>query len=147
MLKKIKILAIAACGLVASSMASAGQGKAIISHWGSVAPHNASYVYVSNISENTVNVKITYYDKDGNALSPSTFSNFVASNTQLLPKSSGFVSINTGTWNYGYAVVEWSNLDGDDDTVALVANAHRVMDVTTGLRSDLVIQVNNGQPF
>jgi hypothetical protein len=133
--------------LLISSQTLAGNGKAIISHWGSVAPNNASYVYISNITDNTVNVKVTYYDKDGNTLSPTTYSNFTNSNTQLASKSTGFLTINTGTWNYGYATVEWSNLEGDDDTVALVANSHRVMDVKTNLRSDLVIQVNNGQPF
>lgn len=92
-------------GLALSASAMAGSGKAVISHWGAVSPHNASYVYISNITEHTVNVTVKYYDKDGNPLSPSTFNNFISGNTQLAARSTGFLTIQTGTWNYGFATI------------------------------------------
>lgn len=143
----MKKLSIFLCSLMLSASCFAGSGTAIVSHWAAINPSNDSYVYLSNITDHIINVRVTYYDKNGTALSPTTFTNFIGGNTQLAARSSGFLTIKSGTFNYGYATIEWWNQEGEHDAVALVANAHRVMNVTSSVRSDLVIQVNNGQPF
>lgn len=147
---EMKNLLIFIITLIVSTSAFAGSGKSIISHWaswGANSVSNLSYVYISNITSHTINVKVKFYDKNGAVLAPSNYSNFVNGNTQLAGNSSGFLTILVSPYEYGYATIEWWNQENEDDTVALVANSHIVMDVNSNLRSDLVIQVNNGQPF
>lgn len=129
-----------------SGFSFAGSGKAIVPHWGAQSG-KASYIFLSNITDHDVIVSITYYGKNGAKLSPSTYTNFTNSNTQLSARSSGYVSIQPGAWDYGFATIEWINLLDEDDTVALIAHGFRVVTATTSTRSDFSVQINNGLPF
>jgi len=135
--------------IVLSSSLFAASGKAIIPNWTSNSPAGSvSYFTISNITDNYISVTIKLYDQYGNVLSPTSYRNFVSSNTQLEPKSSGLITISFDTSKYGFGVIEWKNLEGDDDTVALVANGFRSVLVLSGSRrGDYSISVNNGLPF
>lgn len=130
--------------LLTSFTAIAGSGKAIMPSWGSSGTSNQAYIYISNISENVVNVTVTFYGKDGTKFSPSSYTGFSSGN-QLLAKTSGYVSLSLSSFNYGFATIEWVNANGDD-TVALVAHGHRVAGVSGG-KSILAIPINDGRPF
>ncbi|XOV81040.1 MAG: hypothetical protein ACFHVJ_08825 [Aestuariibacter sp.] len=134
--------------LLFSQLALAGSGKAIVPHWAGQAPGaSPTVIYLSNISNNNVDVTVTFYDKMGVALSPTAFDNFISSNTQIAAGNTGNVQIKPSSFNYGYAVIEWKNEGNDDDTVALVAHGYRSTTNSSTRRSDFVISVNNGLPF
>lgn len=124
----------------------AGSGKSILPHWGAQSS-KPSYIFLSNITDNPVKVDVTFYGKNGASLSPSTFTNFSNGNTELAARSTGYITIHPGAWDYGYAVIEWENREGEDDTVALVGHGFRVITATSSTRSDFTIPINNGQPF
>lgn len=131
-----------------SQLAIAGSGKAIVPHWAGLAPGSSpTLIYLSNISDNNIDVTVTFYNKSGVALSPSGFDNFINGNTQIAAGNTGYVKIQPSSFNYGYAVIEWKNEGDDNDTVALVAHGYRSTTNSSSRRSDFVIQVNNGLPF
>lgn len=73
----------------------------------------------------------------------------INNNTQIAANSSGFIEIQSPSgFNQGYVVMEWDNVQGDDDAVALVAHGYSVgsNNVNT-LRSDYSVPINNGMPF
>jgi hypothetical protein len=53
----------------------------------------------------------------------------------------------TGSFNQGYIVVEWENLPGDDDAVAMLAHGYNIGANNSRLRSDYAVPINNGMPF
>ncbi len=130
--------------LLTSFTATAGSGKAIMPSWASSGTSNQAYIYISNISESVVNVTVTFYGEDGTKYSPSSTTGFSSGN-QLSAKSSGYVSLNLSSFNYGFATIEWENSTGDD-AVALVAHGHRVAGVSGG-KSILAVPINDGRPF
>jgi len=145
---KIFIKSLMIASLLIPALAIAGSGKGIVPHWGaSVTDGKPSWIYLSNITDDVINVEVSFYDKNGTKLAPSTFNNFITTDTQLAANSSGYVSIKSGGFNHGYAVIEWSDTSGNDNTVALVAHGYRVMADGTDIRGDFTIQINNGVPF
>ena len=142
--KSVKLIAVTTFLSFVSFNVLAGSGKATLPHWGSP---EAANLFISNITPNHINVNVTFYDKAGNKLPPTTIGNFVNSNSQLAPNSTGFVAISTSSFDYGYATIEWTNEQGDDDVVALIAHGYRVIKNTSSLRSDIAVPVNNGMPF
>ncbi len=129
-----------------TSQALAGSGKAVLPHWGGQTG-KPGYIFLSNITDDAVKVTITFYGKNGATLTPSTFTNFSNGNTELAARSSGYVSLSPGVWDYGFATIEWEDLEQNDNTVALVAHGFRVVQSTSSTRSDYAIQINNGMPF
>lgn len=144
-MKKISLLALLFL-ISFANFAVAGSGKSILPHW-SGASGKPSYIFLSNITNNPINVVITFYGKSGLKLAPSTFTNFSNGNTELAANSSGYVSISRNPVDYGYATVEWSNIGNDDDTFALVGHGFRVITATSSTRSDYSIAINDGKPF
>lgn len=133
--------------IILSTSLFAGSGKAIIPDWKANSPTgNITYLTISNITDHNISVTVKLYDQNGNILSPSEYRNFVVSNTQLEPKSSGLLTISFDTSKFGFGVIEWENLEGEDDTVALVASGFRSV-LTSYRRGDYSILINNGQPF
>ncbi|MFT4927130.1 MAG: hypothetical protein ACI8WB_003236 [Phenylobacterium sp.] len=128
-----------------SSAAHAGSGKAIVAHWGaSVSQFN--YVFMSNISNNPLDVTVTYYQHDGTLLSDSSkvFHNFTNNDATIAASNTAHIQLKPPAWTRGYAVIEWKNQGTDDDTVGLVAHSWRAM--ASG-ENTFSIPVNNGQPF
>ncbi|WCN13184.1 hypothetical protein GV054_09275 [Marinomonas mediterranea] len=124
--------------------ASAGSGSAIVPHWDSW--EKGTYIFVSNITSHTIEVNFTIYGKDGEEIIPDLYENIF--DNQLAPKSSGFIRILTGTdYNRGFGVIEWKNINDEDDSVALVAQAIRVTRSDSQRRGDASIAINSGQPF
>ena len=132
--------------LLFPAIAFAGSGKGISPHWSSFSSNSPTYLFVSNITDNYINVDIKFVNKDGNTITPSTYSNFVSGNTQLAPGKSGYVTVYTSAFDYGFATIEWSNVEGDDDTVALISHGYQLI-VETSRRTNFAIQVNDGKPF
>lgn len=128
-------------GMVFSVSVFAGSGKTVVPHWMSTGI-TATSVWVSNITDHTLDVTITFYDMHGNALPADLFYNFQNNNTQIAPGSTGYVTIHADSW--GYAVINWNNIGSDDDTYGLVSYAQR-SDGTTNWRQSIV--VNDGRPF
>ena len=127
----------------------AGSGKAIVPQWFS-ANHIDTVIWVTNITDHTLNVTVTPYGKDGQVITPTRFEGFITGNTQLAPKSSGFVEITAplNTFNHGHATIEWSNISGENDTVGLVSHAYGDASNQPGVfRSSYSIPVHNGMPF
>jgi hypothetical protein len=159
-----KLIAIA-LALTTLNCSFGGQGKGIvpvtISAKGTATPPAYDYwstsVWVTNITSHTINVTVTFYGKDGTAM-PSSFynyTNFITSNTQLAPNTTGliyFTPPTTTAQNYGKAVITWTNVSGDDDTVGVIAHAHlnRLAcwgSNTTYGESFSPVMINNGMPF
>ncbi|GAA6168466.1 hypothetical protein [Sessilibacter corallicola] len=131
-----------------ANFAYAGSGSAILSHWSGQASTNTStFLYLSNVSDNTINVSVTFYDDFGNPTPATSFSNFINGDTQLSPKSTGQILIRPPSRKNGFAVIEWSNLYGDDNQVALVATGLRIVVNSSSRRADTIIPINDGKPF
>lgn len=134
-------------GLFALSMhANAGSGKAIIPHWADASSNGPSTYFISNITDNYINVKVVFYGKNGQELSPTEYINFSANNTQLEPNATGYVKITSSVTEYGYATIEWENNDGDNNTLALVAHGFRQI-IESSRRSAITIPINDGEAF
>lgn len=140
----IKYLALSL--VVFSTSAIAGSGKAIVPHWAANDSRQA-YVYVSNITSNAIKVTVTFYGKNGSVVAHKTPSNFTNGNTELAAGSSSYIGIEPSSFDYGYALIEWENLQGDDNAVALTAHGFRMEINTSSTRSEYAIPINNGQPF
>jgi hypothetical protein len=147
--------------LLATAGAFAGSGKAIvpsITYYrnGGVSDHFlATVIAVTNITDHPVTVTPFFYDKDGNLL-PNTwlnFSNFTSSNTQLAARSTGWIQVAppAGTSvasSMGFGTIEWTNLPGNNDTVALVGHGYsNYLFGSAGRESKWAIPVNAGLPF
>ncbi|TIH15272.1 hypothetical protein D0S45_11415 [Marinifilum sp. JC120] len=138
--------------MLSCSAAFAGSGKAIMPHW--LAQHNggsniqSSIIFISNITQHDLTVKITIYKKDGSIKTQgNAFTNFKNNNTEIGAGKTGVLDIKweniSNTSDYGYAVIEWENKNYDDDVVGLVAWGRWA---ETGPRG-YAIEINNGQPF
>lgn len=146
---KTKLLLIfSIAGMFFSLAAFAGSGKAIVPHWhSSLSDGLRNRIHVSNITDNTLNVTITLYNKNGSVYNSGlTYTNFITSNTQLAANSSGYLQM-YGSTDYGYAVIEWSNTGTDDDVLGLVAYSSKTVVNGPEWRADVGIPVNNGLAF
>ncbi len=153
-MKFFKILLISCLMLIAAqSLAFAGSGKAIVPHWYVYNDGNTniqtSNIFISNISKNDLIVKITLYNKDSTVYAANIdYHDFQNNNTEIGAGKSVNYKINAnsiGTEDaYGYAVIEWSNKNDDNDTIGLVAWADWT---TRGENKGYAVTVNNGMPF
>lgn len=126
----------------------AGSGKAIIPHWsGDINGGASTYIYLSNVTDNTLNVKVTFFDDNGIEVSAYTVGNLINNNTQLAANSTAIINVRPPSRRTGYGVIEWSNLYGDNDTVGVVAYAERIVVNNGTRRADIAVPVNQGLPF
>lgn len=126
--------------------AMAGNGKAIVPMWYSNL-YQSSVIFISNFSDNDVDVTVTFYQKDGTvATSSITYTNWINSNASIGADNTAYINITSSTEQFGYAVIEWTNRGTDDDTVALVAHGFwgKVLSTKEG---SYAIPINNGAPF
>lgn len=139
------LLVVSACSM---KPVMAGSGKAIVPHWfGEDSSSRSTIVYVSNISSNDVNVSVTFFNDDGNVIAATTITNLINGNSQLESKTTGQFQIQPSSKMSGYAIIEWSNINGDEDAVALIAHGLRVVVSATDRRSDIAVPINNGLVF
>ncbi len=152
-MKKLNCIIITLLALC-TSYARAGSGKAIvpIAAYGrsSSTAFQSTTLFLTNLTDHSVKVTVTFYGKDGSLLSTSllTFDNWTNSNTEIGAKKSAYVILSSASntaFNYGKAIIEWENLGGDDDSVALVAHgSFQDYAVSDGRWT---IPVNSGLPF
>ena len=143
---KIKAL-IVSCFFFFTNTAIAGSGKAIIPMWHGVSGSNYfTDVRLSNITNNNIEVKVTFYNTNGTKVTSGiTYWDFANGNTELAANSSGRMRIAAS--GYGYATIEWNNIgENDDDLVALVAHAERMLIQSGGIGVSS-LPVNQGLPF
>lgn len=147
---KVLINIIAVALVLFSSLSFSGSGKAIMPSWhAGSGTLKVSAIFFSNITSNTLNVKFTVYGKDGAVLNPTIYGGLINSNTQLAPNSSGFIEIQSpSSFNQGYVIIEWENIEDEDNAVAMVANGYNVgSNNGSTFRSDYAVPINNGMPF
>jgi hypothetical protein len=134
----------------------AGGGKAIVpliwiykydaNNW------NGGLIFLNNLTDHAVNVTITFYNKNGQTY-PAAFMNYenlTNNNTQLAARSAAKIACipNVSYQNdYGIAIIEWQNLAGDNDSVALLAHAHNCAHYGNGSEGNFTVAVNNNNPF
>ncbi len=126
----------------------AGEGKARLPHWYGEDLGMRTFVYLANITDNPVKVSVTFYGKNGAIQTQGiTYNNFSNGNTELAANSSGYIKMEPPTEDYGYAVIQWENLSGDENIQALMAHASRITVNGPSWRADVAIPINNGMPF
>ena len=120
-----------------AAFAQDSQGKAIIPHWEKYLTsisHVSPTMFLSNISSETVTVKVTLYDENGNVYDESSetgSTNFriqgafsgdpmSAAGATLGPNQSGRIIIENGSFQAGYGEITWSTGTANIQ-VALVA--------------------------
>ncbi|HAS87784.1 MAG TPA: hypothetical protein DCS48_00510 [Desulfovibrio sp.] len=152
-MKFVKIMFVACViSILMSTAAFAGSGKAIMPHW--LAQHNghqniqSSLIFISNITQHDLTVKITVYNKDGSVkIQGLEFDNFQNNNTEIGAGKSVEYRIKwdqiSNKSSFGYAVIEWENKNYDDDVVGLVAWGRWAETGSKGY----AVEINNGQPF
>ncbi len=131
-----------------ATLSFAGSGKAIVPFWnaGTTIYHQTD-IYITNISNNDVEVTVTIYKKDGTELTSGvTYNNFSASDTKILARNSGYVRINPTTSGFGFAIIEWNNTGSDDNTVALTAYA-MFLKFNATVEGVSAVPINQGLPF
>ena len=133
--------------ILLSNQAIAGTGKTLVPFWAGGTSTDQTNLYVSNISQNNVEVTVSVYKSDGTLLNNGvSYYGFVNSNTQLDGKTSGYIAIQPSVWDHGYITIEWKNLGNDDDQVALVALGERYRGPSSKLAVN-TITINQGLPF
>ncbi len=154
MKKLIISMAVVVSMVLTGSIVFAGQGKAIVPLWQTDARTTSgvsTVIYITNIVPNDIEVDVTFYDNSGAVYTTGvSYVNFISSNTQLGGNTTGYVHmVGNTTIEYGYAVIEWKNSTGNDDTVALVAHAlvSRVTNSSPYRDGRFAVPVNNGMPF
>ncbi len=126
------------------TLAFAGSGKAIVPHWNSAVANTPTYVFISNITDNYINVTVTFYDRNGNTVPVTTYDNMTS--TQIYPNQTGRVTLTPTVFDFGYATIEWENVQGDNNTVALIAHGYKLVQETDRANA-YAIPINNGMPF
>ncbi|RVU31997.1 hypothetical protein EOE67_19255 [Rheinheimera riviphila] len=143
-----KILLAAISTLLFPCPLLAGSGSAVVSHWSATdSTLRPTHIYISNINDNPVNVAVTFFDKNGNKVTAPVYVNFTNANTTLAANSTGYITIQSASLNYGYAVINWQDLPEYDNSVSLVAYALRIVSNTSSQNGNASIQINNGMPF
>lgn len=143
--------------LLGSPFTYAGAGKATAPHFqvykDSSLNETATTVMITNITNHAIKVSVFFYGKDGTLL-PSTYmsyNNFTNSNTEIAANNSAYIYLTAPTniaINYGKISIEWANLAGADDTVALLAHSYvytyyNAKETATRFS----VPINNGMPF
>ena len=127
------------------SMLQAGNGKATMNYWlSNSSTSETSHIFLSNITENDINVTITVYSYDGSVVTSGlSYTNMTS--TVLAAGKTGYLSMATSSLDWGYAVIEWENQSGNDDVVALVCNGLYARQ--SGGHSRHLVPINDGMPF
>jgi hypothetical protein len=159
MIKIIKKYALLAALLSGTVLSYAGSGKAIVPslnyYRGSSTQFSYNLISITNITDHPIEVTVTCYDSAGSLLPSSwvIFNNFTSSNTQIAAKSTAHINVLPPTSttvgdSYGYATVEWSNLSGSNDAIALIAHGvGGYLYAGANRESKWAIPINNGMPF
>ncbi|WP_438465432.1 hypothetical protein [Marinomonas sp. PE14-40] len=119
----------------------AGSGKAFVPTWVVTGGQTSTYISISNITDNPIELNLTFYGKEGALIYPSEITGI--DNMTLAPKSTGYVRIYFDQYDQGFGIIEWKNIIGSgDDAVAILSHAERI--TITGRYS---IPINKGMPF
>lgn len=160
MKKLLVILLVGMCLLGVAGVTYGKSGSAVIpSFWNqyfSASNKKWTVILVSNITDEPIAVKLTFFSKDGSILTTGitseNVSNFTTSVTNascsfdLTGKTTGNIVIDTSSLNYGFGLIEWSQ---DSNTVyGLVAHGAQTHMISTSTGYNrYAIPINNGLPF
>ncbi|MCG8549721.1 MAG: hypothetical protein MI799_04880 [Desulfobacterales bacterium] len=165
------LLSICILVLQQTTVMAEGYGKAFIpsfhSEYASPDALHTFYLHVSNIVDQAVSVKVTFYDNQGNIISGS--SNISGNNLHNVDYSPTGYSItfdlysnatsevhlkipyDTQTYSfYGYGKIEWVIGNGNDETDAVIANGTIIKSTKETERRTCALQnilINRGMPF
>ena len=145
------------------AIVSANSGSAIIPYFHAETATGINYtkIYISNITNNPINVKVTLFSKDGfvfkNVGSLITGTNMEGFNSNLSDASfsytldsnkSSMFMFNHTSREFGYGLIEWTQ---DSDSVyGLVAMGKEIQNPRSDYSGDPVFSnypINNGLPF
>lgn len=161
---KIKIKSIVAVlSLLASPLSIAASGNVLIPHFNTDGQSEMySFFYLSNITDQPVDISVTFYDKSGNVLrddnsaSTGPIKAFDALNYQeptsgpsitmtIDPNSTGSIKLQPNFDTVGYGKIEWVQ-SNTNRRKALIAHG-RMWRNLSGNESSHSIVVNNGMEF
>lgn len=155
------------CLLSMTTISLAASGKAMIAPYvtesSSTGTVCKSYIYLSNITDAPLSIKMTLYKTDGSVLldtgnsissgeiagdSLGDYSENVTNGSvsfSLAAHSSGRVRITSSDYRIGYGIIEWTQ----DSQVAygLIATGESHASLSSGVGFCWNININNGLPF
>lgn len=168
-MKKILVcLLVMVCLLSLGILTYGASGSAVIPNYivsnnpgGSI---NASYFYISNLTNDQVSIKVTFFKQDGSVLRDSssgmgngnvrgndllnyneTDTSTSASFTLGANQSGSIFLLDLYPGTYGYGFIEWEQ---DSKTAhALIADGFRTYQYPSGAYSRYSVPINNGLPF
>lgn len=149
---KMLALASLAISFLIPDSAFAGNGQTNLPHWAG-APSSGSpqitTLWLTNITTHTLAINVTWYQSDGTVAPSSalTYMNFTSGNTQLAPGTTGYINIQTSSYNWGYATVAWSNIGSDNDTAGLIGMGEFLQKITSSSFILDSITLNSGHSF
>ena len=164
MKKALVVLTVLLSLFALSNISYAASGSAIIPYFHAETTTGINYtkIYISNITNNPINVKVTLFSKDGTIFKnvgnliyrSENLENF---NTNLSDASLSYTLYNNKSSmimfthvanEFGYGLIEWTQ---DSDSVyGLVAMGKEVQNPNKDFRGDPVFTnypINNGLPF
>ena len=151
------------CGAAGASETFCPQGSTLVSVTESYInkyAYSQTYLTLTNVTDETVNCKITVYDQDGNdatyaskVFTGSSSQNWVLLSTgtgefELPPYSSRMYTFSITSTNslVGHAVIEW-NSNNPKLRKALIGEVWKHKVINTGIANGGNYAINNGQPF
>ena len=148
----------------------AGQGSAVLPFYRSylVDSNNASscMFYMSNVTDETIDVKVTLYNKTGSVIVDETSSSITSGRFRggnvtnwndnpsdgsitfsLQAENTGFIYIGTESSEYGFGKIEWTS--SGSSVYGMVAHGFytEYKNETIVIKSRFSIPVQNGLPF
>jgi hypothetical protein len=149
----------------------AGQGKAIIPHYvsnyTSAQSYRVPFTYITNITNSTITVTLTFYDNTGNVITDGDGSSATGVimgsglttnyNESVTGASVSFdipahntvnVQLRCSSWQHGYGTIEWSqNSQELHGLVAYCFNSMYSLGISSAYKVERYIPINNGMPF
>jgi len=149
------------CLLGLAAGTSANTGRAIIPPTGFSYFTSSSYVqpqlFISNITNNSISITITFYDKNG-AILTGVVSGLNLNNLNSSPGNASisfdlaanatgyvFLNLNSASTNFGYGIIGWTQ--NSTAVYGLVANGSNVWYNNGRWINSYSIPINNGLPF
>ncbi|MET2900079.1 hypothetical protein ABXV22_17400 [Vibrio rotiferianus] len=121
--------------VIFSQFANAGSGKALIPHWNAL---HQSYFFISNITNNSIEVGIKLYDSDGKIINLEEVG--LSNQVIIEPKTTKKLQTKTYLNKFGFGSISWKNVGTEDDEVAITVAVQEY-------NQRVFFMLNDGQPF
>lgn len=161
-MKKILLL-VAGISILLPSLAFAGSGKTLIPHFLTDSTSKFySFFYLSNITDESIEVSVIFYDKSGNIIhdnnsattgnvTATDVTNYVEPTTDstvtvtILPHTTSTISLRNTLSNPGYGEIEWQQ-NNSSRRLGMVAQG-RILRQSGSYEHGYAITINSGNAF